>query len=106
MNLRKLCTKDKNGLVPMSELFDMVYSEIQGEEAISQLSDFVACEYNKSSAQFKVFDSREKLYTLTVYKDGELSFWWEGQPLHFNQAPVYAYLYNNGFLKVKEGGNK
>jgi len=81
MNLRKLCTKDKNGVVPMYELFDMVYSEIQGEEALSQLSDFVVCEYNKR-------------------------FWWEGQPLHFNQAPVYAYLYNNGFLKVKEGGNK
>ena len=94
---------EEDGTVPLSILIDLAIYGVYGD---IDLDSFVDCHYetdsegNITSWIFAVRSSDTDTLKLIIGSDYAISFWCNGMPLHFNQAPLYAKLYEWNFIEV------
>jgi hypothetical protein len=92
-----LATELPDETIPLSNLIDLAIRQVYGD---IDLDPFVTCECDDTQWEFSVRMSDDDELRLTVDKKFCINFWCNEKPLHFNQAPLYAKLYQWGFLKI------
>ena len=94
----ELGEKQKDGSVPMSEIFDAAFYDVYRSESSGKLCSMVGCYKGDGYWQFDVSDEEDNEYRIIVSENWNINFFCNGGALHFNHWVVYKKLIEFNFL--------
>lgn len=92
VNLEALLEEDAEGIIIISKLFDYAVREIYGD---IETDPFVVCELDDKQGvlEFSSNTGEGKTLKLTIEGNGNVSFWCDNIPCHFNQFEIYKHIF-------------